>query len=270
MKFLTTIIAVLCTLTIAQAKRGNISDFDIKDFNKKAKEAEWLYKYDKIAWWTSDSVMKQSKEEIARLGGEWFCFETPDKNWHAVYGKYENNDFDLVFHFLVDTTYTVRRIYDDVDTTILNGYSRALKTANANMKHIKDSINIRFNQYIKQNPDKSYKVWIFPAYQPNHYAVFGGEFIYEIDQTGTKVINDLSYYQGQFRGFKVGDTQEAWLNYNELEKPSLGTVFFVWYYKSYIPKIYIDNKNSVSTVAGENGKFTWIHSMKLDDKKKKK
>ena len=72
------------------------------------------------------------------------------------------------------------------------------------------------------------------------------------------------------KGFKVGEVKEAWLNYTEIEKPTLGTIFFVWYYKSYIPNIYIDNKNSISTVAGENGSYSWIHSMKEVEKKKKK
>lgn len=41
----------------------NTSDigFDIKDFNSKMKTAEWLYRYDIVAWHTSDSVMTQDK-----------------------------------------------------------------------------------------------------------------------------------------------------------------------------------------------------------------
>lgn len=263
------IIHILFSLTVyGQKNRGLI--FDIEDFNKKSTTAEWLFQYDAIAWWTSDRIMTQDSIELQRLGKEWFCYQTDDNNWHAIYGKYDNKDFDLVFHYLVDTTSKVSRIYESVDTTLLNTYSRALITANNQIQSIKDSINLRFNQYIRQNEDNSLTVWIFPAYQPNELAVYGGEFIYTIDQTGTKVLKDNSYYQGQFRAFKVGEPREVWIDYTELEKPTLGTIFFVWYYKKYFTYIKIDNKNYVTTtIDNGDGNYSWMHIEK-DMKKKKK
>ena len=55
-----------------------------------------------------------------------------------------------------------------------------------------------------------------------------------------------------------------------MEKPTLGEVFFVWYYKSYFTKIYIDNLKSTSTVVGDgkNG-YIWVNVEK-DDKKEDK
>lgn len=243
--------------------------FDIADFSAKMETAEWLCQYDMVAWWTSDSVMTQDKKELERLGKEWFCFEQND-TWHAVYGKYENNTFDLVFHFEVDTKGNVSRTSNAVDTTVLHGYSRALQTANNQIAALKDSVSLMFNQYIKQNDDKTYSVWILPAFQPNSVAVYGGEFIYTIDATGTKVLKDESYYQGAFRGFKIDETAEIWLQYPEKDKPTLGSVFFVWYYKSYFAKIVIDNTNSISTTVKSGKEWTWIHGEKTPEKKKKK
>ncbi len=254
-------------VTFGQRNKG--LSFDIKDFSHKAEVAEWLYMYDAIAWWTSDSVMTQDSMELQRLGKEWFCFQTNDNNWHAVYGKYNNKNFDLVFHYLVDTSYRVFRIYEPVDTTLLCRYSRALNTANNQIQPILDSINLRFNQYIKQNDDNTMTVWIFPAFQPNGLAVYGGEFIYQIDPTGTKILEDDSYYQGQFRAFKVGEPREVWMDYTELEKPTLGNVFFVWYYKKYFTNIKIDNKYYVTTTfKNEDGSYSWMHIEKNSKKKK--
>ena len=73
--------------------------FDMMDFNQKAKTAEWLYEYDMIAWRTTDSLKTADTSELKRLSGEWFCFQTADKNWHAIYGSYKNGVFDLVFHY---------------------------------------------------------------------------------------------------------------------------------------------------------------------------
>lgn len=44
---------------------SNAQNFDIADFNQKLEVAEWLSVYDKIAWWTSDSVMAQPQEQLA-------------------------------------------------------------------------------------------------------------------------------------------------------------------------------------------------------------
>lgn len=266
-KLLILLLFGLTTLTYGQRAKG--LSFDIEDFNKKFEIAEWLYMYDKIAWWTSDSVMVQDKEDLARLGSDWFCFQEGN-TWHAVYGKYENNQFDLVFHYLVDTLAQISRTNEAVDTTLLHRYSRALQTAGSQMKALKDTVSLRFNQYIKENDDKTLTVWCLPAFQTNGLAVYGGEFIYKIDQTGTKVLNDESYYQGQFRGFETGNPREIWINYQETDKPSLGAIFFVWYYKSYFTKIVIDNSKSTSRAIKADNGWDWVHVIKEPEKKKRK
>ena len=249
---------MLSFLTVFGQKNKKTT-FDIKDFNQKASTSEWLYLYDAIAWWTSDSVMTEDEEEIQRLGSEWFCFQTEDKNWHAVYGKYENNKMNVIFHYLIDTAYKVSKTFASIDTSFLNLHAQALITANNQITAIKDSIPLNFNQYIKQNEDKTFTVWIFPAFQPNGLAVYGGEFIYKIDPTGTKILEDNSYYQGQFRGFNVDKPREIWLNYTELEKPTLGTVFFIWYYKKYFTYIKLDNKFYVTTTIKSGERYSWMH-----------
>lgn len=253
--FIFLIVPAICSF--GQSNKG--LTFDIADFNKKQAIAEWLCDYDAVAWITTDSVMKQDSLDIKRLGNEWFCYQTADKSWHAIYGRYDKNKYDLVFHYLVDSTNKVSRTYEPVDTLMLNSYSRALITANNQIESLRDSVKISFNQYIKQNEDKTFTVWILPAFQVSGYAVYGGEFIYLIDQSGNKLLKDDSYYQGQFRAFKVDKPREIWLNYRELEKPTLGSVFFVWYYKRYFTSIKIDNRNYVtSTIKDEDGNYTWF------------
>lgn len=196
------IVILFLSLAIAGwTQTANQPQFDIKDFSEKAQVAEWLCEYDRIAWVTSDSVMAQDKSEIARLGNEWFCFKRHD-TWHAVYGKFENNTYDIVFHYEVKDG-KISRSDQAVDTTLLNTYSRALQTSGQQIKALRDSINLRFNQYIRKNEDNSLSVWLMPAFQPNSVALYGGEFVYRLDPTGRRVLADESYFQKQFRGFKV-------------------------------------------------------------------
>ncbi len=262
---------LFCILTISTYGQKNTGPkFDIADFNSKFEVVKWLFEYDYVAWHTSDSVMIQDKNEINRLGSEWFCFRDKSDNWHAVYGKYANEAFDLVFHFKLDDSFKISRVYEKVDTSLLNSYSRALITANKQIKQLKDTVNISFNQFIKQNDDKTFSVYIFPAYQRNHMVIYGGEFIYSIDYSGRKILKDESYFQGNFRGFKDSPSREIWLNYRELEKPTLGAIFFVWYYKQYFTSINIDCSKSVSTVIkDDNNDYTWLHIEKDPEKTKK-
>lgn len=260
-------------VSFGQNSKNDKPNFDIADFNKKTEIAEWLVRYDTVAWKTSDVVMAQDKKDLARLGKEWFCFQDKNNVWHAVYGKYENGKFDLVFHFTIDEKSIVKRTDEKVNAEFLNSYSRVLITANNQVTvALKNAPHPLFNQYIKQNADKTFTVWILPAFQPDGTAVYGGEFIYSIDKTGNKITKDESYLQSSFRGFKTGAPREIWLNYREQEKPSLGAVFFVLYYKDYFTKIFIDNSKSTSSIVQSADKsYLWVHVEKeLETKTKDK
>ena len=247
-------------------------NFDIRDFNEKTEIAEWLVNYDLAAWWSTDSLMTKEKSRIAQLGKEWFCFQDSSNTWHSVYGKYENEKYDQVFHFIVKSSSEVKESTEKINQEFLNSHAKALNTAFKESKDIRDSSGLRFNNYIRKNEDGNFDVYIFPAFQPDGTAVYGGEFIYEITPEN-KIIKNESYYQGQFRGFKSNPPREIWLNYRELEKPSLGSVFFAWYYKPYFTKIFIDNKETSTTPFKGDYEWTWIHvekDLKKEAKNKRK
>ena len=259
----------------ALGKKISGPGFDADAFiRQNAETAGWLCVYDAVAWRTTDVLLKENEEDLKRLGGEWFCFQTKDENWHAVYGKYENDKMNVVLHYLIDPNFKISRTSEPIEATFLDLHARALITANNQYKEIRNSVQLRFNQYIKQNEDKTFTVWIFPAFQPDGFAIYGGEFIYKIDPAGTKVLEDNSYYQGKFKGFKADGSKEVWLDYTELEKPTLGGVFFVLYYKKYFKSIFLDYKYSFSTLfkSGENEKETyiWLHKQKDVKKEVKK
>lgn len=261
------LVAILLTqvLVVSAQKPETIPPaFDVVDFNKKFEVVEWLVRYDTVAWKTTDLLMKQSEAELARLGPEWFAFEDEKGLWHAVYGKLENNKFDLVTHFVVQPSDgKITRITEKIDEAFLVSHARALLTAQTKLKERLPVDSPRHNQYVRRNADKSFTVWLLPAFQPNGIAVYGGEFIYTINAVGEKVIKDESYFQDNFRGFKTTPPREIWLKYQEKEKPTLGSIFFVWYYKQYFTNIFIDNAKSTSTVIKDgNGRYMWVHVQK--------
>ena len=267
------IILIFALASFGQAKKNGGPDFDIADFNKKMEVAEWLVEYDLVAWKTTDVVVKEDKAEIAKLGREWFCFQDEKGIWHAVYGKYADGKYRQVFHYTVGTDSKITKTDKQIDADFLNLHGRALATANKEMlSNFEKTDGLpRFNQYIRQNSDQTFDVWLFPGFQPNGYAVYGAEFIYTIDKTGSKILKDESYMQENLRGFKTGNPREIWLKYTETEEPTLGAIFFVWYYKPYFTKINLETSESISWVTKlDKLSYSWIHieKQKAGDKKK--
>lgn len=254
----------LCISGFAQP--GN---FNMQEFSKKTDLVRWLYWYDMVAWITTDSVMLQPEEELRKMGQEWFCYRQDDM-WHAFYGKLEGDNYQTVFHYTTDNEGKISRNFSAFDTLKVNRHAIALRTALNTINPIRDTLNIRFNHFIRQNEDSTFNVWIFPAFQPNSVAIYGREFIYTLDKSGRQIIADDSYFQGSYRGFKVDNPREIWLNYTELEQPTLGSIFFGWYYKSYFTKIMIENAGSISSPIKTSNDWTWITVLKEKDKKKKK
>jgi len=266
----TVILAFGSFASFAQKTKSTVPKFDTIDFAKKSELAQWLVAYDEVAWKTTDVLMTEDKAELNKLGAEWFCFQDNKKIWHAVYGKFANAKYELVFHYLFDSTGKITKSPEKLDQSFLNAHAKALATARTTLTAKIPANSPLFNQYIRFNSDKTFDVWLFPAFQRNGVAVFGGEGIYHIDATGTKIIADNSYFQKDFRGFKAEPPREIWLDYIEVEKPTLGSVFFAEYYKSYFTKISIDNSKSTSTIikAGTNG-YMWVNVEKEDKKETK-
>ena len=260
MRYMRILLLVFLPLVVfGQTQRTTDTAFDINDFNKKFEVAQWLVAYDTVAWKTTDLVMAGDKTELARLGREWFCFQDSKGVWHAVYGKLENNKFDQVFHYVVDGAGKIARTTDKIDEDFLIAHAKALQLAQKKLMEAIPEDSPTHNTYIKRNDDKTFNVWIFPAFQTDGVAVYGGEFIYTIDATAQKITKDESYFQGGFRAFNAKPPREISLNYTEKEKPTLGSIFFVWYYKDYFTRINIKNAKSTSAVIKNGGEYVWVH-----------
>jgi hypothetical protein len=259
--------AIGCLLVVAaftftaygQKPAAVAPNFDVADFSKKFETVQWLVEYDEVAWKTTDVVMTEDRTGLAKLGHEWFCFQDSKSTWHAVYGKLEGQNFNAVFHY----TYAsgkVSRSTEKLDQKFLDLHALALKSAALKLASQLRAGAPKFNQYIRRNPDQTFDVWMLPAFQPDGTAVFGGEAHYLFDASAIKLLSEDNYFQPDFRGFKSQPAREIWLNYRELEKPTLGTIFFVWYYKDYFTRIFIDNAKSTSTVIMDpKGHYIWIH-----------
>jgi len=259
-KLFTLIILAFSISVNAQDSEKEIVDTYMKRFYQKLDTVQWLCTYDDIAWVTSDSVYATPKEEQQKLGSQWFCFQQ-DNIWHAAYGKYEKNSFTLVYHYCVDTNNVIKRVNSEIDSSLTNSFSRALIKSNDQLNLRKDSVRIQFNQYIKKNNDSTISVWLLPAFTTKGFAVYGGEFYYLYDKTGNNLLKKSEFAQ-EYRGFKPDPKKEIWLEYETVDEPTLGSIFFVWYYRKYFDRIVADAKKFKSTVFHDEKGYYWVHAVK--------
>lgn len=248
--------------SIAQTTPSPGLAFNAAEFTKRFEVVEWLVEYDNVAWRTTDFLLALPKDELSKLGSEWFCFQDKNKRWHAVYGGLIDGKYQVAVHLEMDSKEKITKSTQVVDADFLTKHALALKTGLEKLQSTIPKGSPRFNQYIRQNSDKTFSVWLLPAFQPNRMAAFGGEAVYLIDSAGTRILKDDSYFQKVFRGFMSEPPREIWLDYREMDAPSLGAIFFVWYYKSYFTNIFIDNAKSTSTVVKTGPTYTWVHVVK--------
>lgn len=255
-------LACFIFLTI-NGKAQEIPPIDSAAIEADMKLSQWLFTYDHVAWWTSDSVKENDNSVFERLGREWFCYNDENPNiWHAIYGKYTEGIYDLVLHYVlnIDSGYIIRRCYDNPDTSFLNGYARALVTANNMFEDFADTINIIYNQFIRKNDDGTYTVWFLPAYQPDNLAVYGREYIFDINSSGNEIVNDRSFFNVGIFGFAVSYPREITLGYPEADRPTLGAMYFMSTFGQYFNKILVETKYYISSLElDENDNIVWQH-----------
>jgi hypothetical protein len=236
-------------------------DFDVASFNERFRTVEWIYDYEMVSWAVTDSIRTRSRDKIRQIDRDWFCYQDRDSVWHAVYGNFDGSRYQVVFFFTVDTTFGVREDRKIPPQSFLVPYAKAIETAYKRLTQDHDSLPVVLSHYIRKNSDGTFTVWFFPAMLQRDMAVYGGEFSYTIDPSGTRIISSSGYYTGRFKGFPVDKgLEEIRLDYSDTDTPPLGAILFVWEYKPYFKSIKIETSHTISSVLRDHGGgYYWVH-----------
>ncbi|CAN5449934.1 hypothetical protein BH09BAC1_BH09BAC1_16890 [soil metagenome] len=264
----------VCLSLSGWAQKGLIKGFDFDKFNVLDKEAEWLCKYDRVAWITSDSVMTEPDSVLKSLGTMWFV--VPGKEniwWWAFYGRMDGGVFTEVLSYYVDTSGTIHKnISLPYDKTLNQSLATAISNAMARMVESQPASyqKIRHNQYVRVLADNTIQVWILPAYQPTSVAVYGGDYTAIYSADGTKRVSESYNFLEEPMGFKTSPSgRTITVQYPQLKTPPLCAIFFARYYAPYFKNIYLECDNSNSMLVTEKDGSYWVHAAKEPEKKKK-
>lgn len=274
---------LISTLAIGQ-KNSAPHNFDIKDHFIKSEIADWLCIYDKVAWHSSDMVQKEDPAALKKLGAEWFCYLDENNQWHAYFGKLENDEYNVGFHYVIDTTAgKIVKAKDKGDPAKLTPLARVI-SAGTNTLYKNGLLDaVRWNWYVRYNDKNQIEFYSFPAFQPDGKAVYGGELFLLYDETGKEQKEEKLLMEEELRYFMPDTAKSITLTYLEREKPTLGSVFYAEYYDNYFNFIKIQYKTGFSMYS--DGYWTHVpkeempsvnqpetkeHKKKSTKKKKKK
>jgi hypothetical protein len=238
-------------------------NFDVTSFNQKFKTVRWLADYDRATWQVLDALndLPDFREKAPLLSNEWFCYMDRDSIWHAVLGTFDGTQYRVIYFLTLDKDFSVRVDPSPPPASFALPYATALRTAIDRLKRDHPDLPVQMNHYIRKNTDGTFTVWFFPSPFQNDMAIYGGEFSYTLDPSGTKILQSSGYYAGKFKGFPLDKgLEEITLDYTDIDEPTLGGIFFVWEYKELFKKIRLETSRSISSVLKDHtGEYYWIH-----------
>lgn len=255
-KLLLSVFLVLMLVWMGKAQLPE-RQFDTAHFNKLLVMADHLIESE---FCTQMAIRKFSKPEDSPEI-EWFSYQQNGK-WCTVGGNVSDNTFQIIHHVSFDSLFAMSDYAGPVDTSRLTTSAKVLALANNQFQIVRDTTGIYFDSFVINNPDQTISIFFVPAFQPSGQALYGCEWEYIYNNTGTKALSRNAYIN-RLTGVWIGQPRELWLNYRNTDKPTLGSVYFALSFRDFFTRLRIDTRISTSTVAkNASGIYTWIHKMK--------
>lgn len=233
------------------AQREKLSDAFIRNFEMVRK----LESYSNAAWFVSKSIVKEPDSIISQLSSDWFCYPAEEMCWYAVYGKWENDKYIPLLNYEVDTNWVIKRNFAK-DTITVDQLSQALRVAKNHYATLVEVPPIDLNWFVIQDK-KNINVIVLPAIQSDGSMVYGYEYHIIISQKDMTVKDTMQYYS-ELLYYKPDKEKDIELKYNECTTPSVGAIYFAWYYRRYFKSVSISCKKfSWGVFNWMNGKYSW-------------
>lgn len=216
--------------------------------------AQWLTRYDAVAWISSDSVIAQPDSLKSRLGPEWFV-DTTAGLWHAYYGRYDRatDTYSIAFHFAGDRARNLKSSIVPVDTARVTASARAIYNSRSRLPAAFSQAGLALNWFVRRPTPDTIEVLYLPAYQQSGVLIFGGEASYRWDATGRQLL-DSTYSLAGFRGIRPDTSVELVIPAEEHEYPSVGNLFFLLNYHRSFRSVLVRSRRVVtSVVVGADG-----------------
>lgn len=235
---------------------------EIEEFLRDLKTADWLVRYDRVAWVSSDRIREAPPEKLSRLGPEWFCYEGKD-DWHAVYGRLaeDGKSYDAVLHYRVDADDGVTEVEAVAITPDQLALARAMRTAHAEVfRPTYEKYGVRLNPYARREGE-NVEVWFVPTWQPDGEIAFGQTHRLRFSADGSKLDAHDRWDYG-LRRIRPDREKPLVIGDAKFTHPSVGDIFFALYYGGQFESVTIESKTFRSRLVAMAGMTSWAHVVK--------
>jgi hypothetical protein len=154
--------------------------------------ARWMLAYDRVAWETTDLLLKEDKETLRHISPVWFCIER-DGDWYAVYGTYNAGSYDIAVCYRKEPGGRLTKVhpptFGDKDR-----FARAIDLTLPEIRETTRRTTVRFNDYVRAEGDLI-EVYYVPALQPDGKLAYGVQHTYLVDSTGGILVSHIQHGQ---------------------------------------------------------------------------
>jgi len=148
--------------------------------------ARWMAVYDRVAWGTTDLLVKEPKETLAKVGPVWFCMEKGG-SWYAVYGRYLSNAYEIALCYRQVSKDGFEKVKPP-DFPDKDRFARAISLTLPEIQDTTRRTTVRFNYYVRREQDRI-AIYYLPAFQTDGKLAFGIQHTFVVDATGGKLVS---------------------------------------------------------------------------------
>lgn len=224
------------------------------ELDQNLQTARWMLDYDRVAWATTDLLLKESKVTLKSISPVWFCMKK-DNVWYAVYGSYNSNAYDIALCYREASKDNFEKVspprFDDRDR-----FARAISLTQPEIQEITRRTTVRFNYYIR---DEQHRIALYyvPAFQPDGKLAYGIQHTYFLDSTGGKVVSHEQHGHVLIGAIPRKNRIVA-MEMTECDIPTPQALFVMMCYRDHFADILTHCQNGYFGVAVNKGVLTCV------------
>jgi hypothetical protein len=218
--------------------------------------ARWMMAYDRVAWATTDLLLKESKETQQKISPVWFCLER-DAAWYAFYGDYRSNAFEIAVCYREVS----KGKFEKVSAPDLADTARFATALNLTLPEILDSTRrttVRYNYFVRGEKN-GVVVYYLPALQPDGKLAYGIQHTFFMSPTGGKVISHDHFGRTLIGAIPANSTWIT-LEMPECADPTPQALFTMMSYREYFADILTHCQGGYFGIAQRNGVLACIRA----------
>jgi len=203
--------------------------FTTAQFDQRVALANYLYKYYALLNYVTQSAQQNGADMNLVNRQNSLCYQDVDKNWHIVYGIFDQSlsDSGKYPHYVLDKNLRTVKDAPPLDVDRVKVLSKALSHSKNNVDSLEREHRIDLQAFaVLDSSNNNVHIWVLPTLQANNISIFGSDIQYIYNKTGEKLLYTKSHMNG-FKPLQLGVLNELILDYSQYGIPTIGSLYYV-------------------------------------------